>query len=107
MVKKKLINIPALLQFPWLPCRLLECMLFLKGQHVITSLGPIQLLALVITMTAGTVFAVWLGELISEYGFKDGISLLIFTGIVARLPVTLTQSAVFFSRRTFSRLEYF
>jgi preprotein translocase subunit SecY len=44
-------------------------------------------------MTAGTVFAVWLGELISEYGFKDGVSILIFTGIIARLPVTLTQSA--------------
>lgn len=64
----------------------------LKGQHVISNLGPIELLSLVITMTAGTVFAVWLGELITEYGFKNGVSLLIFTGIVARLPVTLGQS---------------
>ena len=65
----------------------------LKGQHVLPNLGPLELLSLVITMTAGTVFAVWLGELISEYGFKNGVSLLIFTGIVARLPVTLSQSA--------------
>ena len=65
----------------------------LKGQNIISNLGPIELLSLVITMTAGTVFAVWLGELISEYGFKNGISLLIFTGIVARLPITLGQSA--------------
>jgi len=43
-------------------------------------------------MAAGTIFAVWLGELISEYGFKNGVSLLIFTGIVARLPVILGQS---------------
>jgi preprotein translocase subunit SecY len=64
----------------------------LKGQNVISALGPIELLSLVITMTAGTVFAVWLGELISEYGFKNGVSLLIFTGIVARLPITLGQS---------------
>jgi len=68
----------------------------LRGQKVITTLGPVQLLALVITMTAGTIFAVWLGELISEYGFKDGVSLLIFTGIVARLPVSLGQSASIF-----------
>ncbi|HJY98666.1 MAG TPA: preprotein translocase subunit SecY [Patescibacteria group bacterium] len=65
----------------------------LKSQSVLPSLDPMSLLALVITMTAGTVFAVWLGELISEYGFKNGVSLLIFTGIVARLPVILGQSA--------------
>ncbi len=64
----------------------------LKGQNIIPNLDPLGLLSLVIAMTAGTVFAVWLGELISEYGFKNGVSLLIFTGIVARLPVVLGQS---------------
>lgn len=64
----------------------------LKGQQVIPNLDPLSLLGLVITMTAGTVFAVWLGELISEYGFKNGVSILIFTGIVARLPITFGQS---------------
>jgi preprotein translocase subunit SecY len=38
----------------------------LKGQGVISSLDPLSLLALVVTMTAGTVFAVWLGELITQ-----------------------------------------
>ena len=79
----------------------------LKGQKVITSLDPLQLLALVITMTAGTVFAVWLGELISEYGFKDGVSLLIFTGIVARLPVTLGQSASIFQSQDIFKIILF
>ena len=65
----------------------------LKGQNIISDLSPIALLSLVVTMTAGTVIAVWLGELISEYGFKNGVSILIFTGIVARLPITLGQSA--------------
>lgn len=79
----------------------------LKGQHVISNLSPIALLTLVITMTAGTVFAVWLGELISEYGFKDGISLLIFTGIVARLPVTLTQSVSVFQSQDILKIVIF
>lgn len=79
----------------------------LKGQHVISNLSPIALLTLVITMTAGTVFAVWLGELISEYGFKDGISLLIFTGIVARLPVTLTQSVSVFQSQDIFKIVIF
>ena len=64
----------------------------LKGQGVIVSIPPLSLLALVLTMNAGTIFAVWLGELITEYGISNGISFLIFAGIVARLPVTLGQS---------------
>lgn len=79
----------------------------LRGQKVITTLEPLQLLALVITMTAGTVFAVWLGELITEYGFKDGVSLLIFTGIVARLPVTLGQSASIFQSQDIFKIILF
>src|SRR3990167_6409827 len=64
----------------------------LKGQSVIPALSPASLVALVLTMTAGTVLAVWFGELITEYGLSNGISFLIFAGIVARLPVTLGQS---------------
>ena len=65
----------------------------LHSQGIIPVFGPLALISLVITMTAGTVFAVWLGELITEYGFSNGVSLLIFAGIVSRLPVVLFQSA--------------
>lgn len=44
-------------------------------------------LTVLLVMTAGTMFAIWLGELISEYGIrKQGLSLIIFAGIVARIP---------------------
>lgn len=66
----------------------------LRGQNVIGQLNMGSLAALIVTMTAGTVLAVWLGELISEYGVGNGVSLLIFAGIVGRLPVTLGQTAV-------------
>ncbi|MBN1877326.1 MAG: preprotein translocase subunit SecY [Anaerolineae bacterium] len=46
-------------------------------------------ITLLITMTAGTMFAVWLGELISEQGIGNGLSLLIFGGIVSRIPSNL------------------
>lgn len=64
----------------------------LKSQGIITDLSAFTLTALVISMTAGAMFSVWLGELISEYGLSNGISFLIFAGIVARLPVVLGQS---------------
>ena len=65
----------------------------LKEQKIIAGFSPLNLLGLVVTMTAGTVFLMWLGELITEGGIGNGISLLIFAGIVGRLPVSLGQTA--------------
>lgn len=49
-------------------------------------------LATIASMTAGTMFAIWLGELISEYGIRNqGLSLIIFSGIVSRIPVNFAQ----------------
>lgn len=48
-------------------------------------------LSVIITMTAGTMFAIWLGELITEQGIGNGISIIIFAGIVANVPANLVQ----------------
>lgn len=49
-------------------------------------------LTTIVSMVAGTMFAIWLGELISEYGIRSqGLSLIIFSGIVARLPNTVAS----------------
>jgi hypothetical protein len=45
----------------------------------------------VITLTAGTAFIMWLGEQITERGIGNGISLIIFAGIVARLPTAIGE----------------
>ena len=53
-------------------------------------LNPVEFLAvIVISLTAGTAFLMWLGELITEHGIGNGISLIIFAGIVSRLPAGL------------------
>ena len=54
------------------------------------QLGPT--IAMMASMTAGTMFCVWLGELITERGIGNGISLLIFSGIVSGLPTLLGQA---------------
>ena len=51
-------------------------------------------LALLIALTTGTMLLVWIGELITEYGIGNGISLIIFAGIVSRLPQGIGQSIV-------------
>ncbi len=67
--------------------------LLLRNQGIVGTLSPLTLTSIVLTMTAGTLFVMWLGELITEYGVGNGISLLIFAGIVGRLPVIVFQTA--------------
>ncbi|RJQ25895.1 preprotein translocase subunit SecY [Candidatus Parcubacteria bacterium] len=64
----------------------------LRNQNIITSLGPIEIASFVLTMVGGTMFIMWIGELISEQGIGNGISILIFAGIVSRIPITLGQT---------------
>ena len=79
----------------------------LTSQNVISFLNPYSVVALVITMTAGTMFAVWLGDLITEYGIGNGVSFLIFAGIVARLPITISQSLVVVKSEDFLKIGLF
>ena len=65
----------------------------LRSQGIIAVLAPTDLIAFMLTMTAGSMLLVWLGELITEKGLGNGISLIIFAGIVGRLPITIGQTA--------------
>lgn len=61
------------------------------GAGLAVSFTPWQWVVTLITITAGTVFLMWLGELITEQGIGNGISLIIFVGIISQLPQALTQ----------------
>ncbi len=71
----------------------------LHSQGILTDFGiggpaTLSTLAMVISMTAGTMFLVWLGELITENGVGNGVSIIIFAGIVSRLPQIVGQSLI-------------
>ena len=55
------------------------------------NVDPLGTMAVIITLTGGTIFAIWLGELISEQGIGSGISIIIFSGIVAGIPQRIGQ----------------
>jgi preprotein translocase subunit SecY len=52
---------------------------------------PVGTLAIIVSMTAGTMLLVWMGELITQYGVGQGVSIIIFGGIMARLPFQVFQ----------------
>jgi preprotein translocase subunit SecY len=74
----------------------------LISKGVIPRLGTLQLLQESLIITAGTMVLVWIGDLISEQKIGNGISLLIFAGIVSRIPVELQRAIVSFDPSTLS-----
>ncbi len=90
--REKINQYTRLLTLPLAAAQAMGMYALLKNQGIVASADPITLLSLIVTMTAGTVLVMWLGELITEYGIGNGISLLIFAGIVGRLPVVLGQT---------------
>jgi preprotein translocase subunit SecY len=71
----------------------LESMRGPAGELVVPNPGWSFRLMTVLTLTAGTAFIMWLGEQMSEKGIGNGISLIIFAGIVARIPTALGNTA--------------
>ena len=70
----------------------------LQQQGVLTNFGfavnPLGTLSTIATLTAGTMVAIWMGELISERGIGNGISIIIFGGIVSNLPQNIGRNLI-------------
>ena len=58
----------------------------LRSQGILGEISPFTMTVIIITAIAGTIFLMWLGELITEKGLGNGVSMIIFAGIVASLP---------------------
>ena len=80
-----------------------------NGQGIVDQPGIFFILSTVVTLTGGTMFLMWLGEQMTSRGVGNGISLIIFAGIVARLPVgvwNLLQEARLDSSKTLQIFGY-
>ena len=64
----------------------------LKNQGVIPNLSGLDLVSILIITTASTVFLMWIGELITEQGIGNGISLIITAGIIAGIPIQISNT---------------
>ncbi|MEK7613110.1 MAG: preprotein translocase subunit SecY [Patescibacteria group bacterium] len=73
-------------------------LMLLEQQGVVSSLSPLQFGANLVVITAGSMLLMWVGELISEFGLGNGVSVLIFAGIVAGLPQSISQALFSFDQ---------
>ena len=99
--RQKINQYTRVLTVPLASLQALGMYALLRNQRIIGNLPLPSLLAFVLTMTGGTLLLVWLGELISEYGVGNGVSLLIFAGIVGRMPVSLGRTLMVANPQSF------
>ncbi|NQU77633.1 preprotein translocase subunit SecY [Candidatus Falkowbacteria bacterium] len=78
-----------------------------SGRGIIGVLGPYQMLLMIATLAAGTMFLMWIGELITEKKIGNGISLIIFAGIVSQIPTSIQQLVVTFDRSQLINMLFF
>ncbi|MEK7201179.1 MAG: preprotein translocase subunit SecY [Patescibacteria group bacterium] len=78
-----------------IPLAILQAVAFLsllESQNIVTSLSPFAFAVNVFIVAAGSMLLMWIGELITEFGIGNGVSLIIFAGIVSTLPSGLGQA---------------
>lgn len=91
MGRRKFAQYSRLLTVPLALIQSFSYIKILQTQNVIGNISPFVMITDLIIVTAGSVLLMWIGELISEYGIGNGISLIIFSGIVAVLPREIGQ----------------
>ena len=69
----------------------------LQSQGVIAGLTPFGFVVNVVLVVAGSMLLMWIGELVTEFGIGNGVSIIIFAGIVAGIPQTVSQLGYAFS----------
>jgi preprotein translocase subunit SecY len=68
----------------------------LRSQNILGEVAPFNMAVIIISATAGTIFLMWLGELITEKGLGNGVSMIIFAGIVSSLPTKFSRFILVF-----------
>ncbi|MBI2047676.1 MAG: preprotein translocase subunit SecY [Parcubacteria group bacterium] len=89
--KKKFIQYSRLLTVPLALLQGFGLLTLLARQGILENLTFFDQFVNILVITAGSVLLMWVGELISEFGIGNGVSLIIFAGIVAALPGTFQQ----------------
>lgn len=94
--RRKMSQYSRLLTVPLAFAQGFGLLVLLQQQGILLDLSLFDKLVSLVVIAAGSIFLMWLGELINEYGIGNGVSLLIFSGIVASMPSAVTNLYVNF-----------
>ena len=89
--RKKFTQFSRMLTVPHAVVQGLALIAMLKGQGIMTDLSLFGMVSNLFVVVAGSMLIMWIGELVSEFGIGNGVSLIIFAGIVASIPKEVSQ----------------
>lgn len=89
--RQKFNMITRILSVPLAAIQSFSMLSLLRSQNILGDMDPFIIFVVVISAVAGTVLLMWLGELITEKGLGNGVSILIFAGIVSALPTAASR----------------
>lgn len=95
--RKKFSQFSRMLTVPLAVVQGYAMLALLSSQKIVAHLSSSQMALNLLIITAGSMLLMWLGEQINEYGIGNGVSLIIFAGIVANLPRKILQSFAIFN----------
>jgi len=90
--KEKLNQYTRLLAVPLSVFQSISVLALLSSQNLITSRDPLHIIAMIATLVAGAMITMWLGEIVSIDGIGNGISMILFAGILSQFPVAIAQT---------------
>lgn len=90
--REKVNQYTRLLTIPLAVVQSISVIALLNSQQLLDASNPVSLVALVTSLVAGAMIIMWLGELISEYGLGNGISMILLGGIVSQFPMAIAQT---------------
>lgn len=91
--RKKFTNLSRMITVPLAVLQGWSLIAILSRQGVMPTLDTTSLVVNLAVVVAGSLFLMWIGELVTEFGISNGVSLIIFAGIVASLPGQISQLA--------------
>jgi len=91
--RERLNQYTRLLSVPLAVFQSISVLALLRTQNLLQTADPLTIVSLVITLVAGAIIVMWLGELISLYGLGNGISMILLGGILSQLPSATGQLA--------------
>ncbi len=94
--RKRFTQYSRLLTIPLAAIQGFALLSILESQGILVNLTAFDRIVNLFIVIAGSVFLMWVGELVSEFGIGNGVSLIIFAGIVSRLPAEVSQLAFTF-----------
>ncbi len=105
--REKLNQYTRMLAVPVAVVQSISVLLLLRSQNLLQANDPLTIVTMIITLVAGAMLLMWLGELVSLHGIGNGISMVLFAGIVGQFPTAIGQIASVSSSQDLMKIGIF